>query len=108
MRTPKDPYNLTIRTLDVYGRVMDSFNVQTRRYVRRSGAIDFRLIGPKIQRTVVSTRRTILSHIEIVVPMLEELGFSVRPKLPTSYVDTKLSKGDSITFVLPRTLLTLH
>jgi hypothetical protein len=108
MRTTQGPYNLTLRSLDVYGRVMDTFNVQARRYVRRSGAIDFRLIGPKIQRTVVSKRRTVFSHIEIVVPVLEDLGFSIRPKLPTSYIDTDLKRGDSITFVLPRILLTLH
>ena len=101
-----DYYNLVLRTLDTSGHVMDSFEVQTRRRKRRSGEVHFCLIGRSIKRTVVSTGRLCFSHVEIVIPMLDELG--VRPKLSTSLSGLPLVKGESITFTVPRIVLVIR
>lgn len=108
MRTAKEVDTLRLRTMDAYGRELDSFEIQTRRYKRRSGGLDFRLIGPSIQRTVVSKRHTVFSHVEIIIPMLENLGLPIRPRLSTSHAYTQLEKGGSITFTVPRTVLTMN
>lgn len=98
---------VVIRTMDTTGREMDSFEIQTRRCKRRSGEIVFRLIGPTVKRTLVSKRKRCLSHIEVVVPAFDEMGLPVRPRLSTGVIGKWLSKGESVTFAVPRTVLVI-